>query len=132
MRSRSICTATRTFASISSSSLAPQDLITEMIKANPSFKPPADYKPEKKYRRLRIPLEEYPGYNFIGLIIGPRGNTQKRMERVRVVVGLVWFGLLGSPQRQSCLLFWGLGLLLPPAGTLLLLLHTLLPTRACC
>lgn len=60
----------------------PQDLITEMIKANPSFKPPADYKPEKKYRRLRIPLEEYPGYNFIGLIIGPRGNTQKRMERV--------------------------------------------------
>jgi splicing factor 1 len=60
-----------------------QELITEMIKANPSFKPPADYRPEKKYRRLRIPLEEYPGYNFIGLIIGPRGNTQKRMERVR-------------------------------------------------
>jgi hypothetical protein len=57
-----------------------------MIKANPSFKPPADYRPEKKYRRLRIPLEEYPGYNFIGLIIGPRGNTQKRMERVRKLV----------------------------------------------
>lgn len=54
-----------------------------MIKVNPSFKPPADYRPEKKYRKLRIPLEEYPGYNFIGLIIGPRGNTQKRMERVR-------------------------------------------------
>ncbi len=62
-----------------------QNLITEMIKANPSFKPPADYRPEKKYRKLRIPLEEYPGYNFIGLIIGPRGNTQKRMERVRLV-----------------------------------------------
>jgi splicing factor 1 len=59
-----------------------------MIKANPSFKPPADYRPEKKYRKLRIPLEDYPGYNFIGLIIGPRGNTQKRMERVRT--GVRW------------------------------------------
>lgn len=26
-------------------------------------------------------MKEYPGYNFIGLIIGPRGNTQKRMEK---------------------------------------------------
>jgi len=64
---------------------AVQELITEMIKANPNYKPPADYRPEKKYRKLRIPIEDYPGYNFIGLIIGPRGNTQKRMERVRVV-----------------------------------------------
>lgn len=28
-----------------------------------------------------IPVAEYPGYNFFGLIIGPRGNTQKRMQR---------------------------------------------------
>jgi hypothetical protein len=63
--------------------LSLQELVTEMIKANPKYKPPADYRPEKKYRKLRIPLDEYPGYNFIGLIIGPRGNTQKRMERVR-------------------------------------------------
>ena len=60
-----------------------QEMITEMIKINPNYKPPADYRPEKKYRKLRIPMDEYPGYNFIGLIIGPRGNTQKRMERVR-------------------------------------------------
>eukprot|EP00878_Enallax_costatus_P045609 GHUV01055032.1.p1 GENE.GHUV01055032.1~~GHUV01055032.1.p1 ORF type:complete len:335 (+),score=62.64 GHUV01055032.1:265-1269(+) len=59
------------------------EIITELIKANPNYKPPADYRPEKKYRKLRIPIDEYPGYNFIGLIIGPRGNTQKRMERVR-------------------------------------------------
>jgi hypothetical protein len=26
------------------------------------------------------PPQEHPGYNFIGLIIGPRGNTQKRMQ----------------------------------------------------
>jgi hypothetical protein len=60
-----------------------QELITEMIKINPNYKPPADYRPEKKYRKLRIPIDDYPGYNFIGLIIGPRGNTQKRMEKVR-------------------------------------------------
>ena len=35
----------------------------------------------KPFRRLFIPLKENPNYNFIGLIIGPRGNTQKRMER---------------------------------------------------
>jgi splicing factor 1 len=55
-----------------------QEIITELIKNNPNYKPPPDYRPEKKYRRLRIPTEEHPGYNFIGLIIGPRGNTQAR------------------------------------------------------
>lgn len=58
-----------------------QDIITELIKKNPNYKPPPDYRPEKKYKRIVIPQDEYPGYNFIGLIIGPRGNTQKRMER---------------------------------------------------
>lgn len=53
-----------------------QDIITELIKKNPNYKPPADYRPERKSRKIRIPQEEYPGYNFIGLIIGPRGNTQ--------------------------------------------------------
>jgi hypothetical protein len=33
--------------------------------------------------QLHMPLDEYPGYNYIGLIVGPRGNTQKHMERVR-------------------------------------------------
>lgn len=58
-----------------------QEIITQLIKKNPAFKPPADYKPPKLYKKLYIPVKEYPGYNFIGLIIGPRGNTQKRMER---------------------------------------------------
>ena len=31
--------------------------------------------------QVYIPQKEYPGYNFIGLIIGPRGNTQKRMQK---------------------------------------------------
>ncbi|KAL3158300.1 hypothetical protein ABBQ38_010544 [Trebouxia sp. C0009 RCD-2024] len=56
-------------------------LIEEMIKADPSYRPPADYRPRKKERKIFIPQKEYPGYNFIGLIIGPRGNTQKRMQK---------------------------------------------------
>ena len=56
-------------------------LIEEMIKADPSYRPPADYRPRKKERKIFIPQKDYPGYNFIGLIIGPRGNTQKRMQK---------------------------------------------------
>ncbi|KAM7272624.1 hypothetical protein ACFE04_027287 [Oxalis oulophora] len=58
-----------------------QEIISQIIKKNPAFKPPADYRPPKLYEKLLIPMKEYPGYNFIGLIIGPRGNTQKRMEK---------------------------------------------------
>ncbi|KAK2975807.1 hypothetical protein RJ640_022824 [Escallonia rubra] len=58
-----------------------QETIAEIIKRSPTFKPPADYRPPKLHKKLYIPMRQYPGYNFIGLIIGPRGNTQKRMER---------------------------------------------------
>lgn len=58
-----------------------QEIISQIIKRNPNFKPPADYRPPKLQKKLYIPMKEYPGYNFIGLIIGPRGNTQKRMEK---------------------------------------------------
>jgi len=34
----------------------------------------------KRSRKIRIPVEDHPTYNFIGLIIGPRGKTQKDME----------------------------------------------------
>ncbi|KAA8521360.1 hypothetical protein F0562_012021 [Nyssa sinensis] len=58
-----------------------KEIISQIIKRNPAFRPPADYRPPKLQKKLYIPLKEYPGYNFIGLIIGPRGNTQKRMEK---------------------------------------------------
>jgi hypothetical protein len=35
----------------------------------------------KFQRKLYIPWRKYPSYNFIGLIIGPRGNTQKKLEK---------------------------------------------------
>ncbi|CAD6261157.1 unnamed protein product [Miscanthus lutarioriparius] len=58
-----------------------QEIISQLIRRNPTFKPPSDYRPPKLQKKLYIPMKEYPGYNFIGLIIGPRGNTQKRMEK---------------------------------------------------
>lgn len=32
-------------------------------------------------RKIYIPVKDFPGRNFIGLIIGPRGDTQKKLER---------------------------------------------------
>ena len=37
--------------------------------------------PQRCWRKLIVPIEKYPGYNFFGAIIGPRGNAQKRMEK---------------------------------------------------
>ncbi|CAD7703519.1 unnamed protein product [Ostreobium quekettii] len=57
------------------------ELIEELIRKDSNYKAPADYKPQKKSRKIYIPQKDFPGYNFIGLIIGPRGNTQKRMQK---------------------------------------------------
>ncbi len=37
-------------------------------------------KREKPSRKLYIPLKEHPEFNFMGVIIGPRGVNQKRLE----------------------------------------------------
>ncbi len=55
-------------------------LIEEVLKLNPQFTPPADFIKGKPVRRIYIPKQANPLYNYIGLIIGPRGNTQKQME----------------------------------------------------
>ncbi|CAB4432168.1 unnamed protein product [Rhizophagus irregularis] len=56
-------------------------LIEEAVRRNPDFKPPADYKkPTKVQDKVYIPAKEFPEINFIGLLIGPRGNTLKKME----------------------------------------------------
>ena len=58
-----------------------QAIVTELMKVSPGFKPPPEFRPAKKNRKILVPVQQYPGYNFIGLIIGPRGNTQKRMQQ---------------------------------------------------
>ncbi|KAF9916766.1 hypothetical protein BX616_002880 [Lobosporangium transversale] len=56
-------------------------LIESAIKKYPDFRPPADYKrPTKTMDKVYIPVKEFPEINFIGLLIGPRGNTLKKME----------------------------------------------------
>ncbi|XP_058205867.1 splicing factor-like protein 1 [Rhododendron vialii] len=56
-------------------------VILKLVKENPIFNALPDYKPPKLFKKLYIPVKEYPTYNFIGLIIGPRGNTQKKLEK---------------------------------------------------
>uniref|UniRef100_A0A8C5WL14 Branchpoint-bridging protein n=1 Tax=Leptobrachium leishanense TaxID=445787 RepID=A0A8C5WL14_9ANUR len=59
------------------------NLITEMVGLNPDFKPPVDYKPPatRVSDKVMIPQDEYPEINFVGLLIGPRGNTLKNIEK---------------------------------------------------
>ncbi|GMJ08248.1 hypothetical protein like AT1G09660 [Hibiscus trionum] len=36
----------------------------------------------KRVVRLDVPVDQYPSYNFVGRILGPRGNSLKRVEAV--------------------------------------------------
>ncbi|KAF2904795.1 hypothetical protein ILUMI_01360 [Ignelater luminosus] len=58
-------------------------LVLKMQSINPEFKPPVDYKPPviRVSDKVMIPQEEHPEINFVGLLIGPRGNTLKTMEK---------------------------------------------------
>ncbi|TYH04575.1 hypothetical protein ES288_A08G017600v1 [Gossypium darwinii] len=58
-----------------------REAIGEILKLNPSYKAPADYKPLLKDATVPIPVKEYPGCNFVGLIFGPGSDTKKRLEK---------------------------------------------------
>ncbi|CDU18927.1 transcription/splicing factor [Plasmodium yoelii] len=55
-------------------------LIEYLLKHVEGFVAPSNYKPIKKIRKIEIPIDKYPDYNFMGLIIGPRGCNHKRLE----------------------------------------------------
>lgn len=56
-------------------------LVEEQLKRNPNYKPPADFKRRSRFsEKVFIPVDDNPGLNFIGLLIGPRGNTLKKLE----------------------------------------------------
>ncbi|KAG6436483.1 hypothetical protein SASPL_101383 [Salvia splendens] len=61
--------------------LEKREIIGEILKLNPAFKPPTDYKPLLKEAKVTIPIKEHPSYNFIGLVFGPLSDTQKRLEK---------------------------------------------------
>ena len=58
-------------------------LVQDAMKANPDYKPPGDYKPPatRIQDKVFIPQDDHPHVNFIGLLIGPRGNTLKKTEK---------------------------------------------------
>lgn len=43
--------------------------------------PTAPRHPIRKRVKLPVPAEQYPDYNFVGRLLGPRGATLKRLER---------------------------------------------------
>jgi splicing factor 1 len=64
-------------------------LVESAMKKDPNFKPPAEYHMAKRAMagggrpqdKVFIPVKEFPEINFFGLLVGPRGNSLKMMER---------------------------------------------------
>ncbi|KAJ2238207.1 hypothetical protein H4R99_004733 [Coemansia sp. RSA 1722] len=56
-------------------------LVEAQLRRDSDYKPPADYRRRSRFsEKVFIPVDENPGLNFIGLLIGPRGNTLKKIE----------------------------------------------------
>uniref|UniRef100_A0A0K0D1L9 peptidylprolyl isomerase n=1 Tax=Angiostrongylus cantonensis TaxID=6313 RepID=A0A0K0D1L9_ANGCA len=78
--------------------------IQALLKINPNFKPPADYRAPniRLHDKVWIPQDNHPELNFVGLLIGPRGNTLKSLEAetgAKIIIrgkGSVKEGKLGS------------------------------------
>jgi len=66
-------------ASLGKEQLALMEMLKKLQPLNPMIMTPAA--PVKFEKKMFIPTKEYPSYNFMGSILGPRGNTQKKMER---------------------------------------------------
>lgn len=56
-------------------------LVARLREIDPSFRPPPGMRAPKVVEKLHIPKEKEGTVNYIGLILGPRGKTQKRLER---------------------------------------------------
>lgn len=59
-----------------------QEIISELLaKSNKNDKPKRSKHHCTLSKKLYIPLKEYPNYNFVGLLLGPNGNSMKKMEK---------------------------------------------------
>ncbi|KAF8150770.1 splicing factor SF1 [Crassisporium funariophilum] len=60
-------------------------MVDRAMKNDPNFRPPVEYHQQKRSQRpsdkVYIPVKEFPEINFFGLLVGPRGNSLKKMER---------------------------------------------------
>lgn len=57
------------------------EVLAAIAKIQPQAAAALGETPKKATRKLYIPIKEYPNVCFMGLILGPRGNHHKRMER---------------------------------------------------
>lgn len=59
-------------------------LVDRAMKADPNFRPPLEFgaKRGRPQEKVYIPVKEFPEINFFGLLVGPRGNSLKNMERL--------------------------------------------------
>lgn len=55
------------------------EIMDEIVKLNPMLK--AIQPKAHCQKKLYFPIKEYPNYNFLGLIIGPRGSTHRQLEQ---------------------------------------------------
>ncbi|KAG9136329.1 hypothetical protein Leryth_003892 [Lithospermum erythrorhizon] len=58
-----------------------REAIGEILKLNPTFKAPADYKPLLKEAKIPIPIKEHYGFNFINSILRTTKDNQKQLEK---------------------------------------------------
>ncbi|GKT31634.1 putative multi-domain containing protein [Aduncisulcus paluster] len=57
-------------------------LIEDSLEYNPIFQPPPNYIVHENYI---IPKDQYPDIGFVGLLLGPRGETMKQFSRTHSV-----------------------------------------------
>jgi hypothetical protein len=60
-----------------------QDVLERIMNLNPNIqdrKTMSHLLVRQRVKKIPIPIHKHPNYNFIGLIIGPRGKTQKELE----------------------------------------------------
>jgi splicing factor 1 len=83
--------------------LAERSRIAELLaKAAPGLAAPLDLLRSKPVRRIPVPAHQLPGQSYIGLIIGPRGNTQKRMEaETGTKISIKGKGMRGSANQPG-------------------------------
>lgn len=56
-------------------------LVEKAVTSIHNYDPPVDYKkPAKTSEKLYIPIKDYPDINFVGLLLGPRGNTLRQLQ----------------------------------------------------
>lgn len=59
-------------------------LVDKQIKLDPNYRPPMEYAAAKRNmkptEKVYLPIKEFPEINFFGLLVGPRGNSLKKME----------------------------------------------------